>query len=341
MSALDGWVRRWWAGEAGTLGRLADAALAPAEAGFRAAVRLRAAGFERGWIGIDRVGVPVVSVGNLAVGGAGKTPFAGWLVRRLASWGRRPAVVLRGYGADEIALHRTWSPDVPVFAAKRRIDGARQAVEAGCDVVVLDDGFQHRRLARELDVVLVAAEGWTANPRLLPRGPWREPPSALGRAGIVVVTRKSASADEAADVERSIRERNPSLPTGVAAILPSHVVELEGVGEMPMDALGGRRVLAVAALATPEPFLRHLRDAGAAVEPALYPDHHDYTAADVKRIESMSRGRILVTTAKDAVKLRGRLAPAVEAWVVEQAVAVERGAEALDAALAQALGEHG
>jgi tetraacyldisaccharide 4'-kinase len=336
----EAWVRRWWAGEAGGAGRLADVFAAPLEAGFRAAAAARNRGYDGGWIGVESVPVPVVSVGNLAVGGAGKTPFAGWLARRLVERGRRPAVVLRGYGADEVALHRAWNPEVPVFAAKRRAAAAREAVAAGADVLVLDDGFQHRRLARDLDVVLVAAEGWTATPRLLPRGPWREPPRALGRADAVVVMRKSATAAAAAQVEATIRALHPALPTVRCALLPDRLAALHGDAALPLEALRGRRVLAVAALATPERFVEQLAALGAEVEGATYPDHHPYAVRDAAAIARRAGGRTIVTTAKDAVKLRPILAD-VEVWVLEQRVTIESGGDALEAALARALGEHG
>jgi tetraacyldisaccharide 4'-kinase len=339
MSGLDAWVCRWWAGEAGAAGWAVSVLAAPLELGFRAGVGLRDRGFAGGWMRTEAVPVPVVSVGNLAVGGAGKTPFTGWLARRLADGGRRPAIVMRGYGADEVSLHREWNPDVPVFTSARRVDGARRAAAAGCDVVVLDDGFQHRRLRRELDVVLVAAESWTRTPRLLPRGPWREPPRALGRAGIVVVTRKSASAERAVEVEAGIRALRPGTPTARCAILPSRVVSLDGAREMPVEALRGRPVLAVAALADPAPFLHHLRHAE--VEAATYPDHHPFDGRDVEAIARRAAGRTILMTAKDAVKLRTHLPITADAWVLEQRLEMESAGEALDAALRLALAEGG
>lgn len=334
-------MRRWWAGEAGVLGSAVSTLTTPAESAFRGVVRARNAGFDRGWMRAEAVGVPVVSVGNIAIGGAGKTPFASWLVRRLAGWGRRPAVVLRGYGDDEVALHREWNPSIPVFAAPRRIDGARASVDAGCDVVVLDDAFQHRRIARDLDVVLVAAEGWTPAPRLLPRGPWREPPAALARADMVVVTRKTASIDDAARVESELRAMHPRLALARCALLPSRVVDLDGGRETTLEALGGRRVLAVAALAWPGPFVDHLRDAGAEVEAAIYPDHHPFDADDAARIAKRAGDRTIVMTAKDAVKLRGLLPPGADVRVLEQALIFEHGEDRIDAALHHALTEHG
>ena len=339
--SLEAWVHRWWAGEAGIAGRAADLALAPAEAGFRAAAGARNRLYDTGMIGIDRVPVPVVSIGNLAVGGAGKTPVAAWIAARLRAWGRRPAIALRGYGEDEILLHRELNPGVPVFRGARRIDAARAAVAGGCDAIVLDDAFQHRALARDLDAVLVPVESWDARPRLLPRGPWRESPRALTRAGLVVLTRKTADAEAARRVEDEVRAMHPNLPIAIAALVPAGISPLHGGEGRGMGGLDGRDVLAVAALATPRPFLAQLEEAGARVEPALYPDHHDFTAGEAAALSRRAEGRTMVMTRKDAVKLRPLLPVDADAVVLEQRVEIGRGADALDAALRRALEEHG
>ncbi len=337
--SLDAWVHRWWAGEAGTAGHALRVALAPAEAAFRAGVALRNRGYDAGWLRTERVDVPVISVGNVAVGGAGKTPFAAWLAARLREWGRRPAVVLRGYGEDEIIVHRELNPDVPVFRGAKRIDPAREAVAAGCDVLVLDDAFQHRALARDLDLVLVAVEGWSARPRVLPRGPWREGTQALGRADLIVLTRKSAGAAQAGEVAAEVSRLHPGKPIVQVALRPRGLAPLGGGAGMPLDALAGRSIVAVAALATPGPYLQHLREAGAEAEPALYPDHHAFSARDAAEIVKRTAGRWMVMTHKDAVKLRPLLADSSRAYVLEQSVAVESGVDVLDAALRRVLRE--
>jgi tetraacyldisaccharide 4'-kinase len=339
MSARS-FVTRWWSGDAGAAGKVLDAALLPAELGFRRIVAARNRAFDRG-DSVEAVGVPVVSVGNIAVGGAGKTPFAAWLVARLREWGRTPGIALRGYGEDEVLLHRELNPDVHVAAAARRIDAARVLEAAGCDLVVLDDGFQHRRLARDLDLALVAAETWTRTPRLLPRGPWREDVTALARADAVVVTRKSASPDRA----REVADDAAAVASGRAVVICHLAVDrltrLHGGETMPLDALAGRGVLAVAALASPKPFFAALREVGATVEEAAYADHHPFAAADARRIEAQAAGRTIVMTRKDAVKLRPLLGPSTDAAVLEQAVRIEAGGEALDAALRRALEDRG
>src|SRR5687768_4648197 len=248
MKRPDELAREVWAGGGGAAGAALRLLLAPAEAGYAAVIGARNGAYDRGWLRSERVDVPVISIGNISVGGAGKTPFAAWVARRLREWGRRPAIALRGYGEDEILLHRELNPDVPVFRGKRRAEAAREAVAAGCDAVVLDDGFQHRALARNLDVVLVPVEGWEPRARLVPRGPWRERPRALGRADVIVLTRKSADVARAAEVEREVVRMHPRIPIVQCALLPSRLVPLHGGAEKAIGALSGKRVLGVAAL---------------------------------------------------------------------------------------------
>lgn len=333
----DELARQVWAGEGGALGAVLRVALAPAEAAFRGVVAARNGAYDRGWLRSERVDVPVISIGNVAVGGAGKTPFAAWLARRLAEWGRKPAIALRGYGEDEIVLHRQLNPDIPVFRGKRRVQAAREAAAAGRDVVVLDDAFQHRALARDLDIVLIPVESWEPRPHVLPRGPWREGPQALARADLVVLTRKSAGAARAEEVAAELARLQPAMPIVQCALLPSALRPLQGGEAMPVDTLAGRRVLAVAALATPEPFFATLRALGAEVEAAPYPDHHPFSADDARTMAARAAGGRLVMTHKDAVKLRALLPESADAWVLEQRVTIEDGADALDTALRRAL----
>jgi tetraacyldisaccharide 4'-kinase len=339
MRRPDEFAREVWAGGGGAAGTALRLALAPAEAAYGAITSARNGAYDRGWLRSERVDVPVISIGNISVGGAGKTPFAAWVARRLLEWGRRPAIALRGYGEDEILLHHELNPDVPVFRGKRRVEAAREAVAAGCDAVVLDDGFQHRALARDLDIALVPVEGWEPRPRLVPRGPWREGPRALGRADVIVLTRKTADAARAAEVEREVARMHPRKLIIQCALLPSRLVPLHGSGALGIGALAGRKVLGVAALAVPGPFIDHLRGAGAEVEGATYPDHHPFNADDAANLMARGNGRMMVMTHKDAVKLRALLPAAAEAYVLEQTVTIESRADALDAALRRALEE--
>src|SRR5687768_3928318 len=152
--------------------------------------------------------LPAVSVGNLSSGGTGKTPFAAWLAAQLGQ-SARPAIALRGYGGDEAEVHRRLNPDVPVVVNADRAAAIREAQTLGADVVVLDDAFQHRRIARVADVVLLSTEQLMRPLRLLPAGPWREPLSAARRADLIVVTRKSASSADAQRATSKLRQLMP------------------------------------------------------------------------------------------------------------------------------------
>ncbi|CAN5654605.1 tetraacyldisaccharide 4'-kinase [soil metagenome] len=329
VGAIRGWVPRWWRGEGGGVGTALSAALWPAEQAYRATMAVRALAYDA-VLPVGRAPSPVISVGNIAVGGAGKTPVAAWLAARLAARGLRPAIVLRGYGTDEILVHREINPEIPVFAAVKRIDGALEAAAAGCNVVVLDDGFQHLRLHRDLDIVLVAAESWSPRPRLLPRGPWREGIGGLERAGVLLVTRKTASAEEAARVVQSLGQLAPEAICVSARIYPDRLVNLQEAGESrSLASLQGETVLAVASLADPRPFKRHLEDAGATVELVEFPDHHNFSASEAADLERRAAGRTLIMTRKEAVKLRPLLSVGCEAMVLQQDVEIETGRTAL------------
>jgi len=320
-------VVRMWAGEGGAAGAALRTALRPAEAGYRWVIRLRNAAFDRGWRPTHDPGIPVVSVGNLTVGGTGKTPLTAWTARTLADAGRRAAVVLRGYGDDETREHAELNPDVPVFPAPRRIEGATAAREAGCDVVVLDDGFQHRMLARQLDLVLIAAEQWTPRPRLIPAGRWREAPDALARADAVIVTRKTASDAVVDTCIAGIRRQVPHMPVALAAIRPGALIPVGGGEPRPLEDLAGSAVLAAAGLADPAPFFGQLRAAGLSTEEIAFPDHHPYAAADAERLLARATGRPLLITRKDAVKLRPLLPREADAWLVDLTIRFERAEE--------------
>lgn len=318
--AAAGVSRLWRTGGGGP-----GLALAPAEALYRATIRARNIAYDSGALRTHHAVVPVVSIGNIAVGGAGKTPFAAWVASRLAAGGWRPAILHGGRTADEPMLHARWHPDRIVVALTDRVAGAAEAVSRGAEVLVLDDGFQHRRLARDLDVVLIAAERWSARRPLLPRGPWREPASSLRRAHLLVVTRKSATIARTAEVEAELAALVPGLPRVRAAILPRSWSRQGQIVEAPSDD-----ALAVAGIADPASFESAARAAGARVAQTLtFPDHHGYDGADVDRIRKVARGRPIVTTEKDWVKLHDHL-DAGSVWVLHQVVEIEQGGAVLD-----------
>jgi tetraacyldisaccharide 4'-kinase len=331
-TALHGTARRLWSGEAGAGGRALGVLMLPAAAVYRTAVAARNRAYDAGMLRTHRVEVPVISVGNIAVGGTGKTPFAHWLAVELRGRGRVPAILHGGYAADEPALHRRWAPDIPVIVERDRVAGAAQAIAAGADVVVLDDAFQHRRLHRDLDIVLLAAERWHGGAaRLLPRGPWREPASALARADLLVVTRKTASVERArlAAAEAASASGRPAVLVQLRASRWQRAGQPAGAPAQP--------AVVVAGLAEPALFVESARAAGAGIAGVLtFADHHEYRARDIDNILAAAAGAPIVTTEKDWTRLDGRL-DAAQVWLLVQEVVVEEGAAELDALIRRVL----
>ena len=336
--AARDWIPRWWRGDVGLPGRVLDVALGPAEAIFRVISDARNLAYDRGWASVSRAEIPVISIGNIGVGGAGKTPFAAWVGHQLLNWGHSPAIVLRGYGADELLMHRELNPTIPVFAEPRRAVAVRAAAQAGCTVAVLDDGFQHRALARDLDLLLISIDGWTSERKLLPRGPWREGDTALARAHVIVLTNKSSPAEKAGAVRKEIEALAGQRPVVVCRIEASAVSPLRDLQTLEAPSwLRGASVVAVASLADPRPFTNNLRDTGAQVELLAFPDHHEFTSSDAHFIENRAAGRSIVMTHKEAVKLRALMPEGTPAFVLHQSVHIDSGADVLETALRNAL----
>jgi tetraacyldisaccharide 4'-kinase len=196
-------------------------------------------------------------------------------------------------------------------------------------VVVVDDGFQYRRLQKDLEILLVAAETWTPRPHLLPRGPWRESPTtATVRADLIVVTRKTGTPARAQEVLRDLEAIAPETPVASVFIRPAGFRRADGAEGLPPG-----NVLAVAGVAQPELFAENARTEGADVtEVLVFPDHHEYSSVDAERIRTTAAGRSVVTTAKDYVKLSALLTY-IDVWILEQRVEVETGSVAIARAL--------
>lgn len=328
--AVEDRMRRFWAGDAGRSRFVMTAVTAPLASLYDLGVRGRNLAFDGGLFRQEDGPIPVVSVGNLAVGGTGKTPITRWVVALLRQGGSRPAVVSRGYGEDEILLHRRWNPDVPVIRAPRRIQGVREAATRGRDVVVLDDGFQHRWLARDVDLVLLSP-AHPFPPRVLPRGPYRERLGALRRAHLLLVTAKGegemARGRTLVETLRSI----PGLPAcHLLSLLPGPWETLSGG---PASTPEGP-VLAVGSVARPDSLRVLVEETGVPCMDVLaFPDHHPYREGDVEEILRRAGGRVIVTTEKDAVKLdvfRDRL-PSVRVLPLRIEAGSTRGPSALEA----------
>jgi tetraacyldisaccharide 4'-kinase len=300
---------------------------------YRVAVLARNAAYDAGWLASRRLPVPSVGVGNLAVGGVGKTPVARYLAGALARRGCRVGILLRGYGDDEVRECRDALPDAVVVADPDRHRGASEAVRQGADVLVLDDCLQRRDVAPDLMLALVAAETWGAVRWPLPAGPWREGSAALSRADAVIVTCKSAPVDRGAELAASLASLTRRRMGLVAELIPAHLLPLGG-GEprAAREVVAGRKVVALCGIGAPDAFAAQLRALGTAqVDLVAFGDHHAFTPRDV----SAARGRagadgLVVTTEKDAVKLRGFWpAGPPDCWVAALDVRIGRGDDAL------------
>lgn len=336
MKGGRGWIRRLWRGEEGLLGAVARTLLFPAEGLYRLVISVRNQCYNFGIFPDEKLSIPVISVGNLAVGGTGKTPISAWLVSQLSKSGRRVALVIRGYGFDEVDLHSSWNSDALLVVNAQRARGIDQAVAMGADVAVLDDGFQHRHVQRDVDIVLLAAEHGIQN-ALLPRGLFREPIDALNRAHVILVTRKTAEVTEALQLEAEIAKVAPCAKYGRIHLRVSDWTDLEG---SPVVAPRGD-VLVVTSIAEPESFLDMVRSEG--LDPVItfpFPDHHEFSETDVLQIRNASRNRTLVTTEKDAVKLRRFSRPLPHCYVLRIQPEWESGREEVMALISGVLGEN-
>lgn len=303
---------------------------------YRGAVRARIGAYRRGWLRSARLGVPVVSVGNLTFGGTGKTPTVIALVRDLVRRGRHPAVLTRGYGRTatetvvlvgpdlEVSVEKAGDeplelahrlPGVPVVVDADRVRGGIEAQTHGADVLVLDDGFQHLKLERDLNLALVDAGDPWGGGRMPPGGRLREPMDGLIRADAVLVTKVPADGAGVLDeIRQTVAEMAGEVTVLAARLEPTSVRCPEGKTDP--KVLEGARVLAVAALGRPEGFSELLRTAGAhVVETRWFADHHSFGGQDIDEVvkRAVELDAVVVTTAKDAVKMPGDL----PIWVVE------------------------
>ncbi|MFW6456848.1 MAG: tetraacyldisaccharide 4'-kinase [Planctomycetota bacterium] len=267
------------------------------------------------------VSVPVISVGNVTAGGTGKTPFVAWLCRRLKRRGKSPAILSRGYGADattgiddENEMLATLVEDVPIVVNADRAAGAKYAIDRhGSDVLVMDDGFQHRRLARDCDIVLLDALNPFGGGHLIPLGMLRESISGLSRADAVVITRTDqVSGDQLNQLRGTIQRYAEPIPVAMARHSPCGMYEVgEGSEDNTEDegvVLSNGRWGAFCAIGNPQAFRRTLESLGADIAFfRAYADHHAY---DQTEMDELCRGAKtgkcagLVTTEKDARKIR-------------------------------------
>lgn len=287
--------------------RPAHLVLIPASLLFGLAVHLRGLLYRRGWLRIERLPVPVVVVGNITAGGTGKTPLVLWLAGWLRAHGWRPGIVTRGYGGSATLQEVTPQSDparvgdeplllarrsqLPVYVGRDRAAAARALLAAhpACDVVITDDGLQHYRLARDIEIAVVDGERRFGNRWLLPAGPLREPVSRLGRVDAIAIN-------------------GGSFLDGVRA--PQYSMRLQGATfrslrdprlSAPPERFRDVAVHAVAGIGNPQRFFRQLRSLGLDVRPHPFPDHYAFAADDL----AFAGDEPVLMTEKDAVKCLG------------------------------------
>ncbi len=285
--------------------------------------------YRTGLLPTKRVDCHVVSVGNLTTGGTGKTPVVLYLAEQWQARGKRVGIVSRGYRrkkkdgvvlvsdgeqvletaeavGDEAYLMAERLKGIPVAVAADRYAGCRFLQSRfAVDVILLDDGFQHLRLHRDLNLLLVDATKPFGNGHLLPRGALREPLSQMQRADMVILTR----ADDQVELDKTMSTVSAfGLPTLQSCFQPTGLVNLKTAETRAHSELSGQSVLPVCGIGNPDAFLRQLADLGAKLEsPMLFPDHHPYGPADLERIDRVAEAaglRWIVTTEKDAVKIK-------------------------------------
>jgi len=310
---------------------------------FGLVARLRRAAYARGLCVSRRMARPVIVVGNVTVGGSGKTPLVIWLAQELAARGHRPGVVLRGHGGaavsgrvpclvtpdsdvahvgDEALLLRLRT-GVPVVVGRDRVAAAERLLTTGVDLIIADDGLQHLRLARDFEIGVVDATRGLGNRYLLPAGPLREPAERLSQVDAVVINGANGAAAASAGVASAF----------VMRLEGQWLRTLAGTGAaVALSSQAGQRVHAVAGIGNPGRFFAQLAAAGLEVIEHAFPDHHRYRAADLE----FPDGLPLLMTEKDAVKCRAFAA--ANRWYLPVAVSFEAaGGHALLARLQRCL----
>jgi tetraacyldisaccharide 4'-kinase len=354
----EGWLRRAW--EEDTPRALA-AGLTTLSIGYRAALLARGWVYDARLLSTGRLPCPVVSLGNVTVGGSGKTPLAELAALTLVALGAAPAVVSRGYGratrglqvvadrqgvrlgpraaGDEPLLLAERLPGIPVIVGENRFEAGKHAVEGhGASVIVLDDGYQNRTITKNLEILVVSARAPWGNGRLFPRGQLREPLSALRRSHLVVVT-NPAGDEQVDEITRTLRLHDSPAPVVTARYEPLAVRRAVDGARVPLSELRGRRLLGFGGLASPRSFMDTLRGLGVPLAGfAEFGDHHWYGDADlleVARRAGLAGAEGLITTEKDAVRLRELALPRLPLWVLTVRMVLVTGQAAWVEALRQ------
>lgn len=281
--------------------------------------------FDCGLLRVDRAPIPVLSVGGLTVGGSGKTPLAAELARWLQADGQRAAIITPGY-PDELDALGVLAPDAVVLGHARRLRAIITAGDRGAHVAILDDGFQHRRLNKDLNVVLIDADALlSTNRRYLPAGPFRDAVAACHGADVMIVTRRSAAAERARRIAEHFGRGSAGRPVALCALQPGELVPANRAAAARSEP---RPVVAVAGIMKPEVFFRHLRTRWPEIESLhTFRDHWGPNVAQLQSILRESGIRGIVGTLKDVVRLVSRIGERTPLWYLEDRIVWETGEE--------------
>ena len=306
---------------------------------YGAAVAVVSIGYRSGIRKMHKAPVPVVSVGNITLGGTGKTPFTILVAEHFCRAGKKPAVLTRGYGGDESVMLKDELPEVPVFVGQDRERSAGAACSRGRDILILDDGFQHRRLARDLDILLVDGVEFFGNGDLFPRGTLREPVSSLSRADMFVLTKTDRiGAERKKLLIKNIGALAPGKPIVMTRHKPTFLSDTTGSAFSPYS-LRGKKICIMSGIGDPDYFAFLFDDIGADIVARRdYSDHYRYTQTDISRWRSLcskTRAEAVVVTKKDYVKIRSLDLTGIEEklFVLNVVIEVTEGKEKLIAGL--------
>jgi tetraacyldisaccharide 4'-kinase len=311
---------------------------------FKSFVLLRLFAYRKGWLKTNRVNTLVISVGNLTVGGTGKTPVVDLLVKELQRLKKQPAVLSRGYKrkdassqqrlrfcedskidpaffGDEPYLLAQRNPEVPVYVGSSRFITAGLAEKQDHpDILLLDDAYQHLAIHRDLNLLLIDAEQGLGNRHLLPFGVLREPVNQWKRADAIILTKTNLAASNA--VSQMLKhELQVSCPVFNFKYEVQGLTRLDGEVQLNLNEIKNKRLLLTSGIAQPKGFERLLEQQDVEIIGKIeFPDHHDYSTEDVRKIleqQQILKPDYLLTTEKDAVKLRSFAELAEQIWVLE------------------------
>ncbi|MBN1796775.1 MAG: tetraacyldisaccharide 4'-kinase [Sedimentisphaerales bacterium] len=280
---------------------------------YSAAIRLRNFFYDKHVLKSHRVNITVISIGNLTAGGTGKTPVVAWLTKQLCGK-YKCAILTRGYkstanGSDEVNTLAQISPEVPVIINPDRLKGAKEAMSLhGADVLIMDDGFQHRRLARDIDILSIDATCPFGYGKILPAGFLREPVGSVKRAHSVIITRcDQVNQSEIDRIENELLSINPKLTIVQAIHKPQCIITSQG-DELKLEQLKGQKVFTFCGIGNPAAFFRTVKSLGAKLaDRRIFDDHYNYKKEDIEKIlagAEKANVELVLTTEKDFIKIK-------------------------------------